>query len=360
MFAVSTVINHNQFIMHSGLQHAINLTRQTDTDSLDCCLAQLCESYFSNFQLTIYKIARSNHPGGQTLYQQFKHMKDHDNDFCFHWNQDVLIENNTGDKAFQKCINSNQPVIQDNLKQQQLLIPYSYKHNNHGVIEITHSPGDNSKEESFIQLTQIYENVYNILNDNERDQLTGLFNRKTFDKKLSKLLNLQSKKQQQYSSDQNRAQTNCTYSWLVAIDIDHFKLVNDQFGHLYGDEVLLHLSQLMQKTFRSMDLIFRFGGEEFILILEPTTLDMAFKTLERFRKIVSGYDFPLVGNITISIGFARITTKDYPTHILDCADKTLYYAKEHGRNCTYNFEELVEQNKLQISETASSNDIDLF
>ena len=346
--------------MTSVLQHAIQLTQQVDTDSLDCCLAHICQSYFNELQLTIYKIAHSNLPDGKTLYQQFNYRQDHNDGFCFHWNQDVLIENTTSDQALQNCINNIQPVIHNERQQQQLLIPYCYKQNNHGVIEILHSPATDNNENDFVQLMKIYENLYTILNDNERDQLTGLYNRKTFDKKLSNLLNLQSKKQQKYSTDPNRTQNDCTQSWLVAIDIDHFKQVNDQFGHLYGDEVLLRLSQLMQKTFRSMDLIFRFGGEEFILILEPTTLDMAFKTMERFRKTVSDYDFPLVGNITISTGFARITSNDYPAHILDCADKALYYAKDHGRNCTFNFEELVEQNKLQSSDTVSDIEIDLF
>jgi len=346
--------------MPSVLNHAIQLTQQVDTDSLDCCLAQVCQSYFNELQLTIYKIAHSNFPEGKTLYQQFNYRQDHNDGFCFRWSQDVLIENKASDQLLHNCINNNQPLIHNHDQQQQLLIPYCYKRNNHGVIEILHSPADKNKEEDFIQLMRIYENLFTILNDNERDQLTGLYNRKTFDKKLSKLLSLQSEKQQVYSNDPNRSQNNCTHSWLVAIDIDHFKQVNDRFGHLYGDEVLLRLSQLMQKTFRSMDLIFRFGGEEFILILEPTSLEMAFKTLERFRKIVSDYDFPLVGNITISTGFARITDNDYPSHILDCADKALYYAKDHGRNCTYNFEELVETNKLQADEIVSDNEIDLF
>jgi len=346
--------------MPSVLQHVTLLTQQADTDSLDCCLAQVCQSYFSELHLTIYKIAHSNLPEGKTLYQQFTYTQDQDDGFCFHWNQDILIENKTTEQALHNCINNNLPVIQNNQQQQQILIPYCYKQNNHGVIEILHSPASDTKEKDFIQLMRIYENLYTILNDNERDQLTGLYNRKTFDKKLNKLLSLQSTKQKKYSDDLNRTQNDCTHSWLVAIDIDHFKQVNDKFGHLYGDEVLLRLSQLMQKTFRSMDLIFRFGGEEFILILEPTTQNMAFKTLERFRETVSAYDFPLVGRITISTGFARITINDYPAHILDCADKALYYAKEHGRNCTYSFEQLVTENKLEDIESVTENEIDLF
>lgn len=200
-------------------------------------------------------------------------------------------------------------------------------------------------------LVEIYENLFALLTESERDSLTGLFNRRTFDVRLNKMLRAQKKKRQdawQQLKDRDKRQAvSMADAWLAVIDVDFFKRVNDEHGHVVGDEVLLRLAQKMQSSFRSSDLLFRFGGEEFVVVLEPVSFDMAELALERFRASVATHAFPLVGKITISIGFARISENDFPTTILDYADKALYYAKDQGRNRVYNYESLLDSGCLQ-------------
>ena len=72
-------------------------------------------------------------------------------------------------------------------------------------------------------------------------------------------------------------------NWLAVVDIDHFKLVNDRFGHLYGDEVLILVANILRSSFRNQDRIFRFGGEEFVVLLRAATLENARQGFDRFR-----------------------------------------------------------------------------
>jgi len=142
---------------------------------------------------------------------------------------------------------------------------------------------------------------------------------------------------------------------LGAMDIDHFKRVNDTYGHLYGDEVLLHFAQLMERHFRYTDFLFRFGGEEFIVLLTNTDATGARRALERFRQIVSEFDFPSVGQVTVSIGFTRIEPETLPTTLVDWSDRALYYAKEHGRNQVVHYADI-----RPADEGDGSSEVELF
>ena len=135
--------------------------------------------------------------------------------------------------------------------------------------------------------------------------------------------------------------------WLAVVDIDHFKRVNDQFGHLYGDEVLILVANLLQSSFRSQDRIFRFGGEEFVILLRSATQEQAHKVVERFRSNVEKHYFPQVGQITVSVGYTNIKPQQSPVVILGHADQALYYAKAHGRNQACYYDELLARGELQ-------------
>jgi len=263
----------------------------------------------------------------------------------------------------QECVNSKKVVINSLAENSvQILFPIV----NEGVVlSIVSMIGEKSIETHFDEMNYIsgiYGNFFSLINEGERDTLTGLYNRRTFDAKLARMLIVQ--KSIKHAEMENRALSDqrefkleeC--AWLVTIDIDYFKRVNDQFGHVAGDEVLLQLAQKMKESFRSTDLLFRFGGEEFVIILEPIPYDKVWLTLERFRKAIEGHEFPLVGAVTISTGFAGIREQDYPVTILDYADKALYFAKEHGRNCIHSYEKLLETGHLVAPEIEGS--IDLF
>lgn len=198
-------------------------------------------------------------------------------------------------------------------------------------------------------VVSVYRNFQNLLDYSERDSLTGLLNRKTFDDQLAKMLASNPELDDLSSTDheERREPPEKKEQWLAVIDIDHFKRVNDQFGHIYGDEVLILIANLMLSSFRSQDRVFRFGGEEFVVLLRATTLDNATKIVERFRLNVEGYDFPQVGKITVSVGFAHIRAFESPVVILGHADQALYYAKTHGRNMACHYDELVSSGLLQ-------------
>ena len=213
--------------------------------------------------------------------------------------------------------------------------------------------------EGFIK---IYNNYIILFNESERDKLTGLYNRRTFDNKIKRLFEEKDSQRKQYLEieklPERRVHSPDKFVWMAIFDIDHFKRVNDNSGHIFGDEVLLTISQITKKCFRNSDLMFRIGGEEFVVILEPATFKKAMDLLENFRKTIADHKFSQIGTVTISIGFAMIGDKDYPPGILEFADKALYYAKEHGRNCIYNYEMLVVEGELVPPKKTC--DVDLF
>nr|WP_294838373.1 GGDEF domain-containing protein [uncultured Methylotenera sp.] len=205
---------------------------------------------------------------------------------------------------------------------------------------------------SVCMVLEIYQNFILLNNENECDTLTGLLNRKTFDFKISKIL-------AQMHSGANRKEDKVAQKYFLAIfDIDHFKKINDQFGHLIGDEVLLMFSQLMRQSFREADPLFRFGGEEFVGFFEcSSTLDIQ-NIFERFKQKVANFEFPQVGKVSVSAGFTEISTFDTSSQIIDRADTALYYAKNHGRNRVDSYELLIANGSLQ--DNKKEGEIELF
>jgi len=193
----------------------------------------------------------------------------------------------------------------------------------------------------------VYRNYQTLLDYSERDSLTGLLNRKTFDERFSRLVaNIGEQEQGAHKELPDRRHTPKSRAhWLGVADIDHFKRVNDQYGHLYGDEVLILVANLLRTSFRAQDRVFRFGGEEFVVLLRSTTEDEARRIFERFRKQVEEHAFPQIGSITVSIGFARISDET-PVVILGHADRALYQAKASGRNCVCHYDALIESGLL--------------
>lgn len=206
----------------------------------------------------------------------------------------------------------------------------------------------------------VYKNYQSLLDYSERDALTGLFNRKTFDEQFSRFTsNDPGERPQAIASMEEDADAppDTMQQWLAVVDIDHFKMVNDRFGHLYGDEVLILVANILRSSFRSHDRIFRFGGEEFVVLLRSTSLSTAHKVFNRFRKNVEDYYFPQVGQVTVSVGFVS-TDKGSPVEILGQADQALYFAKENGRNQVRFYDDLVAEGHLQSK--VSNDDVELF
>lgn len=208
----------------------------------------------------------------------------------------------------------------------------------------------------------VYRNQRDLLDYSERDSLTGLLNRKTFDEKFSRLVALDahrktslgcSKDAGDDTDPERRQHAIIPPRWLAVIDIDFFKRINDRFGHLYGDEVLILIGNLLRTSFRSEDLIFRFGGEEFVVLLCSSSVDQARIVFDRLRANIEAHQFPQVGTVTITLGFTRITDAT-PVVLLGQADQALYFGKAHGRNQICFFEELLQEGLLETMPTSQS------
>ena len=192
---------------------------------------------------------------------------------------------------------------------------------------------------------RLYENLQGLLDYGEKDTLTELHNRKTFDRAF---LRASMEHEELVGSDHPNRRSNHDGAgyWLAVIDIDHFKRVNDNFGHLIGDEVLLLLARQMRTNFRFHDQLYRFGGEEFVVLMRCADHQDASSALERFRHKMEEYPFPQVGNVTVSVGFASLNSDDTPSGAFDRADKAVYFAKAHGRNQVCSYLMLVQSGEL--------------
>jgi len=228
-----------------------------------------------------------------------------------------------------------------------------------GILVLEHAPGVTEEAPVVNGLLSIYQNFVKLIDDAHRDTLTGLLNRKTFEDDIRKLLTRHGDPGDAVPMlGERRKSLPDSQNYLAVLDIDHFKRVNDQFGHLYGDEVLLLFSRLMFKGFRRYDQLFRFGGEEFAVVLHQCTPEGATNCLERFRESVAQFSFPQVGTVTVSIGYVTISDQDVPASVVGNADAALYYSKNNGRNQTNRYETLKQRGLFE--ETAKSSSVDLF
>jgi len=158
------------------------------------------------------------------------------------------------------------------------------------------------------------------------DSLTGLYNRYKF----SELYN---------SSYKSMTQRHNNMS-LIILDIDFFKKVNDNFGHNVGDQVLIKVAHSLLKTLREIDIICRWGGEEFIILLPTVGLDKAYILAEKLRKYIEELEIQYVGHISSSFGVSQVKEGETMDDVIDRADKALYLAKNSGRNCVKTEEDL--------------------
>lgn len=210
-----------------------------------------------------------------------------------------------------------------------------------GVLEVeTRLPLASANRALVVTVLRIYGNFHDLLDYSERDPLTGLLNRQTFD---SAFMNRTYRPVAASDSPDPdvRAPASEGTVWLGVIDIDNFKQVNDNHGHLIGDEVLLLVSRLLRACFRFQDRLYRFGGEEFVTLIDCATAGQAAQAFERLRGLVEKFEFPQAGHITVSIGFTQTVPMDAPSAAFARADRALYHAKGSGRNQVWDFDELV-------------------
>ena len=213
-----------------------------------------------------------------------------------------------------------------------------------------------------IGMLRVFKNHVGMLDYGDRDGLTGLLNRRTFDESFKRALASEraaSGLRPGVAGGRRRLLRRKPRSHVAVIDIDFFKRVNDRFGHPIGDEVLILLARLMTESFRDRDQLFRFGGEEFVVILSDVTLREANCALERFRAKVEASHFPQVGLVTVSIGHAAIMPGDNGTAAFGRADTALFWAKANGRNRVLSFDGLAKSGDFAAN-SSDSHDVELF
>jgi len=153
------------------------------------------------------------------------------------------------------------------------------------------------------------------------DGLTGLYNHRHFHKRLEQEIARGSRFGTMFS--------------LIMLDVDHFKVYNDNYGHLAGDQILRKIANHISSSIRSVDMAFRYGGEEFAIILPEAHVDDAFKVAERIRKIIESKMASSPMPITVSLGVANWPSDGLMREeVIACADASLYRAKQTGRNRT--------------------------
>lgn len=166
------------------------------------------------------------------------------------------------------------------------------------------------------------------------DQCTGLYNFRFFQQKLDEEIQLAGKNSENLS--------------LIILDIDHFKHVNDTWGHLYGDQVLQELANILKRNVRAEDSVCRYGGEEFAIIFPRCETEITFRIAERIRTRIEETSTTDRRNIfkepiTVSIGIAQYTPDINKTNLIQRADSALYWAKNNGRNRCHIFDPNMEQ-----------------
>jgi len=174
------------------------------------------------------------------------------------------------------------------------------------------------------QLNELSDDLARVKENNLTDPLTGVGNRRRFDLALNKII--------------DEAQQKGTEFCLVIADLDHFKRVNDNFGHLVGDAILKVFAKVMKKNVKGQDIVARYGGEEFAVILPNTGISGAIQVAELIRKDIESQDLQVtkngqaIGTVTASFGVSQFRKGDTVNSLITRADDNLYGAKNNGRN----------------------------
>lgn len=343
---------------HNLLESVINITEERNKRSLINVLVEVLSDLIDFDALIILRVPRDNSDeylevaasmpvdAYQDKLKQIPYQHEHEYQY-------VQIDDSTS-----VCIDSREIFLETESDINRILFPIVVNNIVTGILDIYGHHHTEHTETLISSFIRIYSNFLAVIDDNEHDTLTGLLNRKTFDTQLSDLLSDTDKNIFPITIKERRSKVAEAHRWIGILDIDHFKVINDNFGHIYGDEVLLLFANLMRKSFRCNDLLFRYGGEEFVVVLAPTKESDALLVFERFRQKLETSNFPRVERVTVSIGMVKIDKQKHAYTLLEHADKSLYYAKEHGRNQVCNYHEL--RNAGLLEERKIKSSIELF
>jgi diguanylate cyclase (GGDEF)-like protein len=347
------------------------LTDQRDRESLDISLARVLMELLKPASVTQYMVMGDGSEQRwlpQVVLRQGQAVEVND---AMHadFRRLELVEE---DSPRQRCLQVNLPVVIENVDDAApclTCLPLLTDHDmgETGVVEIRSTVRLDAQALATIErVLRIYRNMHSMFMYSERDALTGLLNRKSFEETFYRSLRdgkglaadvAQTGMSGGDSLPRRRVRLGEQF-WLAMVDVDHFKQVNDQYGHQIGDEVLILVGRILKNTFRGYDRVYRFGGEEFVVLLRCPDHGDALQTSERFRQKMEQYRFPQVGRITVSAGLSSIRAGDAPDVVCNRADQAVYYAKRNGRNRVCSYDDLVQQGLLQ--EDVRDGGVELF
>ncbi|QFI37332.1 GGDEF domain-containing protein [Moritella marina ATCC 15381] len=297
----------------------IALTESEDEAKLDLTLFASMQAILATSRIAVFSVKKALKEQSAALIC--------DNLSCLDFSsQDI-------DNLYQK-LQDNKIHISESLAERVSYIPICHGESVIGFVVAAHELGDIASTKQLntaINVLHIYANQQHILFKNRLDPLTELLNRQTFNNKMMEVIT-------GHDHNERRDQIDEHCAWYLAmLDIDNFKKVNDQFGHVIGDEVLILMAGLMKCNFRSEDYIFRYGGEEFSVLFKCADESTAEHILERLRETIAGYNFPQAKSMTMSIGFTELKSCTLIPKLVQQADLALYHSKESGRNSVTNF-----------------------
>jgi diguanylate cyclase (GGDEF)-like protein len=337
------------------------LAAQRNRDALDACFLDLFSDLLAPRSAVIYRRTGDDATGQWTSHQRQAHAAN------------TAAPGDASDSpppaavtaAHEKAWQTGEPQNGGH-GDQTLIVPLGTQEQTHCLVEMHLSQAVTSDQERLISgIRRFHRNLRTLVDENERDALTRLLNRKSFDETFANMMLGNAGLQPMHAKlspapgtlqpcaalacgeatslteDKRHCDVAHGSFWLAVMDIDHFKRVNDVYGHLIGDEVLIMVAQLLRISFRHCDRLYRFGGEEFVALLQSPSAEHAHQAFERLRQAIAQHAFPQVGSLTISIGFTEVRMGDNPSNAFERADRAVYHAKSHGRNQVVHHEQLV-------------------
>lgn len=207
-------------------------------------------------------------------------------------------------------------------------------------------PEDQEQIQRFVSVCR---HVIALMDHARVDALTGLLHRKSLDEDLLAITDFRPVEPPPPEAGERRQRggPDARSFWLAVLDIDDFRDVNDRFGHVYGDEILILVARTLEAGFRERDLIYRLGGEEFVVLADFPGGSEAYAACERLRRRIAAQRFPQVGSVTISMGLTRFREGVPSSVLIHEAERALRYAKAQGKNQVRCYPDLVDSSEIQ-------------
>jgi diguanylate cyclase (GGDEF)-like protein len=301
---------------------ALGLSKQQSGFDLARYLVQRLEQDFNPKDVDVFEVFGI--PGNYSI----EDIPDSQNITVRRFNYDNTTKRKKSDLTeFHEAIKNRRPLIvnSNGSTTERIVMPVMSESGPLRLVVISGISESQDERTLLFQSVELFSSLVNLHDSHERDQLTGMMNRQTFDEFFNRILNIHQIEEQKM--------------YLGMCDIDHFRKINDAHGHDTGDRVLLDLAHIMEDNFRFNDALFRFGGEEFIVLFRCRPKD-ASVVLNRFRESVQSHGQKQNNDLTLSIGYVECRKHEIPSTVIGKADIALYHAKENGRNQVVDYDNI--------------------